>query len=207
MIWMLDGLTGYIGVKVAGDATRQPDEAVFEDVKISGGGSWSYPMWLDGLARRLPPGISGVRGLRKVTIRNAFFGNAVNYAFVADGVSDLTIYNVGPFGTGTAALVTNANFLIRGGVGVPAIPATGTTPAVPAIPELQSNLVQFVACNLPGTVFVYRTHSVTISGVVTTVYCSTDTRGCVMYGTLLTGSGGAFVTAPNMGNTSYATTL
>jgi hypothetical protein len=206
-ISILTGLQGFIGVKVAGDAIRQPDECVFEDVKIAGGGTWTFPMLLDGLARRLPQGVIGLRGLRKVTIRNVFFGDAMSYSLIADGVSDLTIYNAGSFGKPAGAGDFNLGFLIRGGAGSPEIPAIGNTPKVDAIPELISNLVQLVACNVPDRIFIYRTQSVVISGVIKEVYCSTEARGCVMYGTLLKGSGGDFITAPNMGNTSYVTIL
>jgi hypothetical protein len=215
-ISMIEGGIGWIGVYVAGNKDMQPDEAVFEDVKISGGGVWYYPMWLNGMDRRLKPEERGLKGLRKVTIRNVFFGQAVGTAFLADGVSDLSVYNAGSFGdvpaavaanvtsANGAALIANLDFVVRGDDIVPAVP--GTTP-IPEKPAIQSDKVQFVSCNIQTNIIIHRAESVTVTGTVKTMSCQTNAKGCALYGTLLKGSGGGFITVPNMGNESYVATL
>jgi hypothetical protein len=215
-IAMIEGGIGWVGVYVAGNKDMQPDEAVFEDIKISGGGVWYYPMWLNGMDRRLKPGEKGLKGLRKVTIRNVFFGQAVGTAFLADGVSDLSVYNAGSFGgvpelvaenvvkAGGTPLIANLDFVVRGDDIVPAV--TGTTP-IPEKPAIQSDKVQFVSCNIQTNIIIHRAESVTVTGTVKTMSCQTNAKGCALYGTLLKGSGGGFITVPNMGNESYVATL
>jgi hypothetical protein len=203
-ISMIEGGLGWTGVYVSGDAQMQPDEAVFEDVKISGGGAWYQPMWLNGMDRRLAPNATGLKGLRKVTIRNVFFGNALSASFIADGVTDLSVYNAGSFASLPTSQTANLDFVVRGDDIVPAVP--GTTP-IPEKPAIQSEKVQFVSCNIQTNIIIHRAESVTVTGTVKTMSCQTNAKGCALYGTLLKGSGGGFITVPNMGNESYVATL
>jgi hypothetical protein len=198
-ISMKEGGIGWTGVYVSGNAVMQPDEAVFEDVKISGGGIWYQPMWLNGMDRRVPPGEKGLKGLRKVTIRNVFFGNAIATAFIADGVSDLSVYNAGSFASLPAGVIPNLNFVVRG---------DGAVSSDPPKPAIQSDKVQFVSCNIQEDIIIDRAESVSVSGVVRRMSCQTNAKGCALYGTLLKGTANSgFVTAPNMGNESYVATL
>lgn len=210
-IWMLEGLTGFMGVHVVGDEKFQADEAVFEDIKISGGGTWSYPMYLDGSKRvqtRNSEGKPvGLSGLRKVTIRNVFLGNGLNFSLVALGVGDLSIYNAGCFPFADGTISTRADVLIAGDPGISAVPGTATTLAVPEKLPLPCIAVHLTACNLQGTVWLYYTEAASISGKVKSMICSTGAKGCALYGTLLPGSGGVFFTYPEMGNEKYVATL
>jgi hypothetical protein len=204
-ISMIEGGIGWIGVYVAGDKFMQPDESVLEDLKISGGGTWYQAMWLNGMDRRLEPGEKGLKGLRKVTIRNLFLGNAIGAAFIADGVSDLSVYNAGSFASLPEGTTPNLNFVVRGDDVVPA--GTGTTPT-PRKPAIQSDKVQFVSCNIQEDIIIDRAESVTVTGTVRRMSCQTNAKGCALYGTLLTGTANSgFVTVPNMGNESYVATL
>lgn len=92
-VWASSGNCGY-GVWMQGDATYQPDEAIFEDIKVTGSGSWDYPMFLNGGLR-----ISGTLvGLRAVTMRNIFLGQANIRAMYTQCCEDLTVDKIGSFG-------------------------------------------------------------------------------------------------------------
>jgi hypothetical protein len=54
------------GITLAGNATYQPDESIFEDVKVTGTGTWDFPMYLKGSARVGNPPGQGLVGLSDI---------------------------------------------------------------------------------------------------------------------------------------------
>lgn len=192
-IWSASGTNGFIGVQLSGNAIMQPDEAVFEDIKISGGGTWSYPMYMNGSARAAIG--STLKGLRKVTIRNAFFGNALVRSFEAVSVGDLTIYSGGSFASSLPGITPSLEFLIGGTLAAP------------------SNTVQLIGCNIQDKVYVYHTEGIVLSGKILYPFFSTGAVGCAFYGIHPTGtaSSGYFNLPvppnPPTGNQKYVATL
>ncbi len=183
-------VAGGIGVLLEGDATYQPDETVFEDIKITGGGSWQYPIRVNGSSRVLLPDGSGLSGARWIVFRNLFLGNATMRALDVSGVKGMKIDSVGVFGSPPNGTTYKYDVQISGNAG------------------MRSEDVQFHGANIQGTVWVYYTESMTLSGKILEVSFSTGAKGCVFYGTLTTGTAGSgYFGGTGNGNEKYVATL
>jgi hypothetical protein len=183
IIWKRTGFAGGIAVHLEGNATMQPDEAVLEDVKVTGDGTWKFPMHLNGNAR------SGDKpGLRKVTARNLFLGNAEKYALYALRVGDLSIYNMGTFGyvLVNGAKISNNHVHVTGSTAGP------------------NNTVQLIGCNIQGYTWIYYCNGANLSSNCSIVVFGEGSRGCGFYGTLATPGGYA---NSGIGNVNYAATI
>ncbi len=184
-IWMKKLGTGLYGVLLQGDQYRQPDECVFEDLKITGGGTWLLPIYINGSQRipDIPPPKTDARwpvGVRKTTMRNVFLGSATAYGLSALSVQELVIEGLGIYGG------TSQKMIING------------TPIVP------SNNVQLLGCNIQDSLFVELCNGLNVSSYCKTMTFSTGARGCGFYGTL---AGGLYSSIPSMGNLNNAASL
>jgi hypothetical protein len=196
-------VAGGKGVHLAGDFEFQPDESVFGDLKITGGGSWKYPLYLDGSLRVPTPDGKGLTGLRRVTLRNLFLGKAIDRMIYAKGVKGLTVYTAGFFGSPPPPLPP------------PPSPLPPPPPIVynydmeiTGTAEMRSEDIQFIGANIQGTAWVYYTESMTLQGKFLQVSFSTAAKGCAFYGTLTTGSAGSgYFGGTGNGNEKYVATL
>jgi Pectate lyase superfamily protein len=183
IIWKTAALTGGIAVHLEGNNIKQPDEAVCEDLKITGTGSWKYPLYLNGSART-----TGTIGLRKVTFRNLFLGNAETYAFFAVCVGDLSVYNLGTFGEAKVNDVKVSNNHVH---------ITGSE-------QTKSTIVQLLGCNIQGYTWIYFCNGANLSSYCSIVVFGNGSRACGFYGTL--GTPGGYANS-GIGNLNYATTF
>jgi hypothetical protein len=183
-------VAGGKGVHLAGDFEFQPDEAVFEDVRITGGGTWQYPLYIDGSLRVPLADGGGLHGLRRITLRNLFLGRATSKALYVDSVKGLTVYSMGIFNSVTAGTTYSFDMQIKGTA------------------EMRSEDIQFFGANIQGTAWVYYTESMTLSGKLLQVSFSTGAKGCAFYGTLTTGTAGSgYFGGTGNGNEKYVATL
>jgi hypothetical protein len=156
-IWSPGSANAGTGIYLGGDATFQPDESIFEDIKITGSGCWDYPMFLYGSARQGSPPGQGLLGLRDVTIRNAFLAKANYWALYAECVEGLATLELNTF----VGMTANGNgVLINGNATVP------------------SHTVQLIGCNVQGTAWFYYTVGAVVCGYTGGCVFSTGTIDC-----------------------------
>jgi hypothetical protein len=183
-------VAGGKGIHLAGDFEFQPDEAVFGDLKITGGGTWEYPLYLDGRLRVPIPNMDSLTGLRRITLRNLFLGRATSKGLYVHSVKGLTIYNMGIYGSKTPGTTYSFDMEITGTEG------------------MRSEGIQFFGADIQGTAWVYYTEAMTLSGKLLQVSFAAGAKGCVFYGTLTTGSAGSgYYGGTGNGNEKYVATL
>lgn len=96
-LWRGVGYSGGAGVKLVGNNSSSPDYAVFEDFDIthgSGGGSYDYPLVIDGTQRTTIQGVRDVK-FRNVNLFCGMQGAASLQNIVGCGFSDLSCYPAG----------------------------------------------------------------------------------------------------------------
>jgi hypothetical protein len=180
-IWMRKLGLGLYGVLLQGDQYRQPDECVFEDLKITGGGQWFIPLYINGIARiaDVPPKDEKPRwpiGVRKISIRNLFLGEATNIGMSVLCVQELTILGMGIYGGVTQKMIVDG---------------TDTMP---------STVVQILGSNIQEYLWVTRAVGMNVSSYCPIVTFSTGTIGCAYYGSHKTLGYSSIPSTGNLGN-------
>jgi hypothetical protein len=167
---------GYAAVKLDGGQGLQPHESVFEDLKLTGAGPaqnesgpagrWQLPFYLNGINN------SGSKpGIRKVSLRNLFLGDPVDFGLYAGCVGDLVVENCGIYG----GLPNSENVIISNSIIV-----TGTS-------GNKSNGVQMLGCDADSFLWVYFCVGLNYSGIAKDIRFSTDAIGCAFFGVQLNG--------------------
>jgi Pectate lyase superfamily protein len=180
-ISLLDTLTGKHGVHMQGNNIAQPNECVFEDVRISTEtlAEWEIPFNINGSEKTIEPA-----GVRFLSIRNLFLGNPSMFALSAASVIGLTINRAGAFGFPKVPLtvpptlpVSKLNFYIY-----------GTT-------ALKSTIVQLSEMNIQDTLWIYDCLSANVTGYIKNVAFAPGAKACSFYGTL---AGGGYFTSATL---------
>lgn len=145
-------------VRLDGDASVQPDETLFQDLKITGNGGWDIPLFCSGLDRATgsPP------GLRKVTMQNVFLGRATSAALYLDNVQEFHTFGLGTYG-GLAPTAPDIN-VTSGNAGT------------------RSSTVNLIATNCQGNLIIDRAQLVQANGAFSGINATANSLRCTGMG-------------------------